>query len=467
MANAKTGWDTKVAPSFALEPEDLSELVKAFKEYHVLFRDCFGRVEHEELSRVYLQGLMSNVERKSVEPMALTLLGESRVTGLQKFMNAGVWDAEKLGKRHREEAAKTLSEPGGVFSVDGSDFPKKGKESVGVARQYCGRLGKVDNCQAGVFVAYASSRGHGLLDRRLYLPELWFSEEQRERWEKCRIPKGTAFKTKPELALEMIQGLRREGLFDAQWVTGDDFFGRNPTFRDGLPKDLLYLLDVPCDTGVWKKRPEIHIPASKGKRPCKKARLKRGEPKAILVSALAKDPALQWKTVTVADGAQGRIRAQIARMRIVVSRDGLPGEDLWIFFRKSLADGQVKYALSNAPKDIPLKEMIRVSALRWPIEQCFQEGKSEIGMDHYEHRCWDAWHRHMTFVFLAQLFMLRIRHRLKKKSGVDVAASGPDAEGRPPRADVPPEIRPRHRAVLSETELDSQAFSRQVAAITD
>jgi SRSO17 transposase len=440
--------------------------VKAFKEYHVLFGDCFGRVEHEELSRVYLQGLMSNVERKSVEPMALSLLGESRVTGLQKFMNAAVWEAEKLGKRHREEAAKTVSEPGGVFSVDGSDFPKKGKESVGVWRQYCGRLGKVDNCQAGVFAAYASTKGHVLLNRQLYLPEVWFTKEYRERWEKCRIPEGTTFKTKPELALELIQGLRQEGLFDAQWVTGDDFFGRNPTFRDGLPKDLLYLLDVPCDTGVWKKRPEVHTPLSKKTgRPLKKARLKRGEPKAILVSALAKDPSLQWKTVTIADGAQGRIRAQIARMRIVVSRDGLPGEDLWIFFRKSLADGQVKYALSNAPKDIPLKEMIRVSALRWPIEQCFQEGKSEIGMDHYEHRCWDAWHRHMTFVFVAQLFMLRLRHRFKKKSDVDVATGGPPSEGRPPLTDVPPEIRSRHRAVLSETKLDCQALSRQVAEV--
>jgi len=468
MANAKTGWDMKVAPSFALGSEDLSELVKAFKEYYVLFRDCFGRVEHEELSRVYLQGLMSNVERKSVEPMALTLLGESRVTGLQKFMNAAVWEAEKLGKRHREEAAKTLSEPGGVFSVDGSDFPKKGTESVGVARQYCGRLGKVDNCQAGVFVAYASSQGHGLLDRRLYLPELWFTKEYRERWEKCRIPKDTAFKTKPELALEMIEGLRREGLFDARWVTGDDFFGRNPTFRDGLPKDLLYLLDVPCDTGVWERRPEVHTPLSKKTgRPLKKARLKRGEPKAILVSALAKTPSLHWQTVTVAEGAQGRIRAQIARMRIVVSRDGLPGEDLWVFFRKSLADGQVKYSLSNAPKDIPLNEMIRVSALRWPIEQCFQEGKSEIGMDHYEHRCWDAWHRHMTFVFVAQLFMIRIRHRFKKKSGVDVTASGLVTEGRSSCADIPKEIRPRHRAVLSETKLDRQALLRQVTEMTD
>ena len=416
MAIVKAGWNTKVAPSFSMDSGDLSELVKAFGEYYVLFRDCFGRVEHEELSRSYLQGLMSSLDRKSMEPIALSLLGESRVTGLQKFISVGAWDAETLGRRHREEAAKTVSEPGGVFSVDGSDFPKKGSESVGVSRQYCGRLGKVDNCQAGVFVAYAGSKGHVLLDRKLFLPERWFDKEHEERWEKCRIPEDTTFKTKPKLALEMLQGLRREGLFDAQWVTGDDFFGRNPTFRDGLPKDLLYLLDVPCDTGVWTKRPQTHIPHSKTGRPHKKACLKRGEPKAMPASELAKDSSLKWKTMDVAEGAKGMIRAQIARIRIVASREGLPGEDLWLFLRKSLADGQVKYALSNAPEDTPLQEMIRVSTLRWPIEQCFQEGKSEIGMDHYEHRSWDAWHRHMTFVFVAQLFLLRIRHRFKKKA---------------------------------------------------
>jgi SRSO17 transposase len=416
MAIAKAGWNTKVAPSFAVDEDDLSKLVKAFGEYYVLFRDCFGRVEHEEHSRVYLQGLLSSLERKSMEPIALSLLGESRVKALQKFVNTGVWDAEVLGNRHRQEAAKTVSKPGGVYSVDGSDFPKKGTESVGVARQYCGRLGKVDNCQAGVFVAYASEEGHALLDRRLFLPEKWFDKEHEERREKCRIPEGTTFKTKPQLALEMILALHREGLFDARWVTGDDFFGRNPTFRDGLPKDLLYLLDIPSDTRVWTKRPEVVIPqpSAKGGRP-KKTRLKKGEPAAILVSALVKDPSLRWRTVTVAEGAQGPIRAEIARIRIVASRDGLPGEDLWLFVRRSLADGEVKYALCNAPEDIALEEMIRVSVLRWPIEQCFQEGKGEIGMDHYEHRSWDAWHRHMTFVFMAQLFLLRVRHLLKKK----------------------------------------------------
>jgi len=300
--------------------------------------------------------------------------------------------------------------------VDGSDFPKKGTESVGVGRQYCGRLGKVENCQAGVFAAYSSAKGHALLERKLFLPEQWFDKEHRERWKKCRIPKGTAFKTKSELALEMIQGLRREGLFEAQWVTGDDYLGRDSAFRNGLPEKMLYLLDVPSNTRVWKKRPRIDIPVSISKmgRHFGKARLKKGEPKARSVSALAQDPALQWKTVDVAEGAKGMIRARIARIRIVTSRAGLPREDLWLFVRKSLTDGQVRYALSNASEDIPLQELIRVSMLRWPIEQCFQEGKSELGMDHYEHRSWDAWHRHMTFVFVAQLFLLRIRHRLKK-----------------------------------------------------
>ena len=462
MAIAKAGWNTKVAPSFTMEAGDLSELVEAFGEYYVQFRDCFGRVENEELSRSYLQGLLSALERKSMEPIALSLLGESRVKALQKFINVGSWDAEKLGQRHRQEAAKTVSAPGGVFSVDGSDFPKKGIESVGVGRQYCGRLGKVDNCQAGVFVAYASAKGHALLDRKLFLPEQWFDKEHQARWEKCRIPEGTVFKTKPELALEMIQGLRREGLFDARWVTGDDFFGRNPTFREGLPKELLYLLDVPSDTRVWEKRPEIHLPPSPRGRPHQKACLKRGEPKATPASALAKDPSLPWQTVDVAEGAKGMIRAQVARIRIVASRDGLPGEDLWLFLRKSLADGQVKYAFSNAPEEIPLPEMIRVSALRWPIEQCFQEGKSEIGMGHYEHRSWDAWHRHMTFVFVAQLFLLRIRHRFKKKSRVDLAAGGAADEGRAALTDVQQEIRSRDSAVLSATELGGQALSRQV-----
>ena len=410
------GWNPKLPPPFELTDDDLKQLTEEFRHYHDLFGDCFGRVEHEPLSRCYLQGLMSPLTRKSMEPIAISLMGTSRVMALQRFISAGVWDVEDLAQRHRQEAAKTVADPLGVFSTDGCDFPKKGKESVGVARQHCGPLGKTDNCQAGVFLAYSSPKGYALLDRRLYLPQSWFAEEQKERWKTCRIPDETTFKTKPELALEMIRQAHASGLFPARWVTGDDAFGGIPTFRDGLPHDLYYLLDIPCSTWVWTERPDTHIPRYSGMGPPpKNLRLKKGQPPPRRVDAIAQDPSVRWQRLTLAEGAKGPIQAEVARLRVVERRDDLPGQELWLFLRRSLADGQIKYAFSNAPADIPFQEMIRVSTLRWPIEQCFQEGKSEIGMDHYEHRSWPAWHRHMTFVFVAQLFLLRMRHVFKKK----------------------------------------------------
>ena len=424
-------WNKTCPAPMNLGEKDLTELMKELNVYHAVYADCFGRVEHGPLSQMYLQGLLSNLPRKSVEPMAISVSGESRVTGLQKFMGTGVWEVEVLAQKHRQEAAKTVADPLGVFSLDGSDFPKKGKESVGVARQYCGRLGKIDNCQAGVFLAYASPKGYALLDRRLFLPEGWFEPEQKERWQKCRIPDATTFKMKWELALEMLKDAVGSGLFPGRWVTGDDAYGMVPEFRRQLPKELLCLLDIPCDTRVWLKRPETCLPRGSGKgRPFQKERVKPGQPGPQEVQELAKDRSLLWKKETISQGAKGPIEAEVARLRVVEAYGNFPGEELWVFFRRSLADGQVKYAFSNAPIDMPLQEMVRVSGLRWPIEQCFQEGKSEIGMDHYEHRSWDAWHRHMTFVFIAQLFLLRMRHHFKKKSSLDAAASGAAHESR-------------------------------------
>ena len=147
-------WNKKCPAPMNLGEDELQELMKELNAYHALYQNCFGRVEHGPLSQMYLQGLLSNLPRKSVEPMAITIAGESRVTGLQKFMGTGVWEVDVLAGKHRQEAAHTIADPDGVWSLDGSDFPKKGKESVGVARQYCGRLGKIDNCQAGVFLGF-------------------------------------------------------------------------------------------------------------------------------------------------------------------------------------------------------------------------------------------------------------------------------------------------------------------------
>ena len=193
---------------------------------------------------------------------------------------------------------------------------------------------------------------------------------------------------------------------------------------ENLPEDLFYFAEVPRNTHVWLEPPPVEIPpySGKGRKPEKVHCLA----KPLTVSELSKNKSLKWRQVTLAEGAKGPIVAKVTRIRVIDSRDGLPGKEVWLFIRRSIDSYEVKYFLSNAPMDISFEQMCRVCTMRWPIEQCFEEGKSELGMDHYEHRSWPAWHRHMTFVFMAQLFLLRVRHSLKKNSGIDAATSHSD-----------------------------------------
>ena len=409
-------WDRQVLPPLDLSEADIEALTAEFKDFHTLFHGAYKRIEQIELSQCYIQGLMSPIERKSMELIAINMMDTHRVRSLQHFVSSGVWHTDQLAQRLKEETAKTIADPLGVLSVDSSEFPKKGKDSVGVARQYCGRLGKIENCQSGVFIGYSSPKGYALLDRRVFLPEIWFTEDYEERREKCKIPDDITFRTKPQLAVEMINRIYASDLFPFKWVTCDTIFGNSPDFIDNLPEELFYLAEVPFNTHVWRSRPQTHIPAysGKGRRPTE-TKLKDGEPKSEEVKKIAMDPSLEWETVILDEGAKGPIMARIARLRVVESRDGLPDKERWLFLRSCLDTGETKYFLSNAPVDIHIDEMTRVCILRWPIEQCFKEGKSKIGMGDYEHRSWEAWHRHMTFVFIAQLFLLRLRHKFKKK----------------------------------------------------
>ena len=396
------GWKPDIPPHCEMTPEDIDHLADKLEEFHALFEGSFKRVEQLGLSRHYLQGLLTDLERKSVEPIALALDGPSEVRNLQRFMSDYKWDLGYMAQRYWEEASKTIAAPDGVLSVDSSEFPKKGRESVGVSRQYCGRLGKIENCQSGVFVAYASSLGYALLDRRLFMPENWFSEEQKERRQKCKVPEELTFKTKPQIAAELIQGIWDSGLFPCRWVTCDTVFGNSPDFVGKLPKGLYYLAEVVHTTKVWIDP----LPTSES---CSRSYRS--------LSEIAQDPALSWFRKTLAEGAKGPIVAEVARVRVRPSKDDDPDEDeQWLFLRKDPISGEIKHCLSNAPEDIPLDEMVRVCILRWPVEQLFGEGKSELGMDHYEHRSWLAWHRHMTFVALAQLFLLQTRIEFKKKA---------------------------------------------------
>lgn len=416
MTIQKANYDPALIDWERLTPEVMEKIAKQLVLFHNEFDEAFRRVEQSVLGQYYLQGLLGTVSRKNVEAMAIQYMGGSRVRALQSFMTSHRWDDPIMLRKAQTMLAELIAEENGMITLDESDIPKKGKESVGVGRQYCGNTGKRDNCQAGVFLGYTGSKGYGLLDRELYVPEVWFTSEYEERRKKCRVPEDLEFRTKNQIGLELIGKALDTGLFPSGWVGFDASFGSDSKFRDAMDSlETKYLGDIRCNTLVWLDRPRVGIPSysGRGHRP-EKERVLEGEPPPILVSEIAVDPQLEWQTTVVAEGAQGPIIAQLCFMRVVEHRDGLPGKEVWLVMRRD-AEGKLKYAFSNASADIAREELKRAVTMRWPIEQCFLEGKKHLGMDHYEHRSWPGWHRHMTYVILALLFLLRLRLSLKKK----------------------------------------------------
>lgn len=404
-------------PPLELSAAEIAELSEQLVDYHAEFTELYYRIEQAHWGHKYLQGLMLPIERKSIQPMAMALEG-GNIQAIQQFIGQGRWQDSQLLAKHRQLVSETLGEADGVYIVDGSGFPKKGQHSVGVARQWCGVLGKVDNCQVGVFTGYASRQGYTLVDRRLYLPEKWFDDEHAERWRKCGIPDETVFQTQPELALEMLQSIVAEGQLTGRWVTADETFGANVDFLDGVHElGLGYLAEVPVRTRVWESRPQMEIPAWSGQgRPPTRLHLKPGEAAAQRVDALAAQiPPTEWQTYVVKEGSKGPLVAEFVFRRVVAVRDELPGPDIWLVFRRSLgSEPELKFYLCNAPADTAKSELVRLAGMRWPIETAIEECKSGLGMDHYEVRTWLGWHHHMTMCLLAHHFLVFTQHRLKK-----------------------------------------------------
>lgn len=415
-------------PPLALTEEDVRRLADDLVAYHGQFADRFFRREQSGWALKYLQGLMLPGVGKSIEGVALSVQG-GKVRSLQIFIGRGAWEDGPILERHRELVGESLGDPAGVLIVDGSEFPKKGAYSVGVARQYCGVRGKVENCQAGVFLAYASRRGHTLLDGRLYLPKEWFAADSQERWQRCGIPQGTPFRTKPQLAWEMVQGAHDSGAVPFSWVVCDEVFGDNCQFLERLEgAEIAYLADVSVTTRVWLERPETQIPAARGPRGApSRRRVVPGVPEPVAVGELAAQlPKRAWRTYRVKEGEKGPIEAQFAFVRAVAVRDKLPGPHVWVLVRRSVSEpAEMKVFLSNASADTPRRELARVSGMRWPIETCFQEAKGSLGMAEYQTRSWRGWHHHMTLVMLAHHFLVWIKRKHKK--GLRRSRSGKSA----------------------------------------
>jgi len=405
-------------PEWNLAEEDIPQMVVELENFYAEFESCFERRDQAAHGWVYLKGLLSDLPRKVTERIALRF-GKC-VRSLQHFIGQSPWQCAGFLEKQQEMVVETLGEPDGVVLVDESGMVKQGGHSVGVASQYCGSVGKVANSQVGVYLGYASRKGHAFLEARLFLPEKWFAEKYADLRKACGIPKALPHQTKPEMALEMLKNALARGALPCKWVAADALYGDAPDFRDGIAAlDKWYFVEVRCTTRLWLEKPAVWLPPWKGRgrRPTR-LRLKHPEQTAIQVDALAQQlPAETWVRARIKEGAMGPLVCDFACLRVFEVRAALPGQELWLVLRRNLADPtEIKYYFSNAPADLDPAELVRISGMRWPIEIIFRAGKVEVGFDHYELRSWLGWHHHMLFTFLAHLFLVRMQIFFKNKA---------------------------------------------------
>lgn len=415
--------ETCPAPECNLSDKDVEQFGVELDSYVKLFEPAFRRREQWQWSGRYIQGLLGDTVRKTIERMALEL--GYNVRDMQHFMGQSPWSKEAAVMIHQGLVAQSLGEADGVMLIDESGVVKQGQDSVGVAWQYCGSVGKVANSQVGVHVGYVSRQGYTLLDSRLFMPDEWFDEAHRQRRQACGVPAELTYQTKPELGLALLQATvkRNEQLTEPllfQWVAADELYGDSPAFRDGVAAlDKWYFTEVKSTSLVWLKRPEVHVPTWKGRgRQPTRLRLRQPTDKAVPVQSIAAQiPASAWSRATIKEGSKGPIVCDFAFLRVVECRAGLPGPELWLVIRRNLDNpAELKFYFSNAPAETPLLDLVRLSGLRWPVEIIFEEGKGELGFDHYETRSWLGWHHHLLLVALAHHFLVRLRVTFKDKA---------------------------------------------------
>ncbi len=414
-------------PKFDLDRADIEGFMNELRGFHEQFYDCFQRSESREHFLKYMAGQFSPLERKSIEPIALAV-EDGNVRAMQRFISDAPWDDDKIKHKYRSYVNDDLGSPDGAIIFDESSFVKKGSESIGVAKQYCGSIGKVENCQVGVFAAYVSQGGYAMVDKRLFIPEKWFTEDYAIRRKKCKLPQNAVFQTKPQLAAEMLQALSEENVLPFKYVLADSIYGISPAFIqavEALP-DKTYFVSIPKDTQCWLKRP---MTVTKSYRWAGKTKTK-----TVLVSPGSKPLTVEeiasnindyfWYRRQVSEGTKGPIVYEYTRRRVILSASDLPRKTVWLLIRRTLGvDPQYSYFISNASMSTRLKTLIWLSGLRWAIEQCFEEAKTELGMDHYEVRKFTGWQHHMLTCMLAHFFLWHLKIRLGKKSTIYYAVA--------------------------------------------
>jgi SRSO17 transposase len=401
---------TEVAPQTV---NSCSHYLSAFIQRYLPF---FYRSEHRQHADTILRGKLTGLERKTTEPIAIQAHQKRRP--LQLFVGAGGWRDDDVLDELRRHVRAEIADPRGVLVLDPSAVAKKGNESCGVQRQWCGSLGKVENCQVGVFLGYATARGRALVASRLYLPPERAADQQHRN--KTYVPKEVTYQEKWRIGLDLVRGPGQK--LPHGWVVGDDEFGRASDLRALLRLDHeRYALDVPCNTQI-RDLSSRRAPS----RPGGRSRLPEWESVADWAD---RQPKKRWRYFTIRDGEKGPLRVKALQQWVQTKdSDGSPGaRERLVVIRSVEKKPRTWYVLSNAPKEIALAAIVGAHGERHRIEELFQEGKGEVGLDHYEVRSWTGWHHHMTLTLLALWFLQLERLRLgKKKSGSDGAADPAD-----------------------------------------
>jgi SRSO17 transposase len=396
-------------------PELLMDLLPRLETFVQPFAAALDEPAQRRHAAEYMAGLLSNLEHKTGE--AIAYLHDQERQGIQKFIGHGPWDHRPLLATLVDQVGEQLGEPDAVIVFDPSGFPKKGAKSVGVARQWCGRLGKVDNCQVGIYMAYVSRKEHAIVNTRLYLPEEW--AQDRGRRKEAGIPATIKFQTRHELALEMLKECG--GRLPHAWVTGDDEMGRPSGFRQKLrAAHERYLLAVPSNLLI--RDIEVAPPeySGRGRHP--------RVPFARLEDWCGAVPEAAWTGIDVRDGEKGPLVIESVKRRIQARTEtgGTGPEELLFLTRERQNDNTYKhdYYFSNADPGTSLKELARVAKAEHRIEQCLERAKGEAGLADYQVRTWIAWHHHQTLALLAAWFLTEETRRGKNPDpGADVAAT--------------------------------------------
>jgi SRSO17 transposase len=457
-----------------MDAKELRAFLPELKTFMKRFDDCFVDRRSKKHLPVYLKGQLSNLDRKSVEPIALHADVPPRT--LQQFLASACWDHERMRDRVQQIVVGEHAGAASVGLIDETSFVKKGRDTPGVQRQWCGHLGKVENCVVTVHLGYTQGDFQCLLDADLFLPESW--DEDRERCADAGIPDTIVYRPKWRIALEQYDRAVANGVrFD--WLTFDEHYGSKPEFLKELSaRRQHWVAEVPKSVCGWLTPPLVTqrpYRTSRRGRARTKTRLVSGQPRAKRLDVLLKrHPKLRdlpWQQYRIDDRDKGPSVWEVKHVLFYpTDEDGLPGEPMHLLVARHVLDGEaVKYFLSNAPVGTPTATLLWVALTRHRVERCFQDQKSELGMDHYEGRTYTGLMRHLYLTLVSYLFLMRaVMARRGEKSGVDGAA-GASRGGSPDHGKVSERKRDREiigtsgerDGVSSTTQSPSSTVPRQ------